>query len=267
MMSDATARKYGWRPSLPDFRDAGVPDRVVETSLSLPPEVDPREAMPPVYDQGQLGSCTANAIAAAFQFHSQQHYDTEFGVPSRLFIYYMERLREGTVQEDSGAYGRDGFASLRKTGVCREEAWPYDISRFREVPPEAAYEEAAGHKIKGYFHPGLNPRDNREKRLAEMKAALAVLNPIAFGFTVYESFESAAVAENGVVPMPKKDERVLGGHEVLMIGYLKSCPDHALCRNSWGNGWGMDGYFLMPWSLILNPQMASDFRAIEDIVR
>lgn len=258
-------RKYGWKPSLPDHRDIACA-RGLSANAGIAAEVDMRHGMPEVYDQGQLGSCTANAIGAALEFHQIQHYADNEGTPSRLFIYYMERLREGTVQTDSGAYGRDGFAVLRKTGAPPEALWPYDITKFRETPPEDAYAAAGKHRIKNYVHPGNDPRQSPTTRKREMQAHLSASMPIAFGFTVYESFESGTVAEQGIVPMPAAHEAVLGGHEVLMVGYLAAEPDYALCRNSWGNGWGMDGYFLMPWNYLLNPQLASDFRCIAEEV-
>ena len=95
-----------------------------------------------------------------------------------------------------------------------------------------------------------------------MKAVLSNRQTIAFGFTVYESFESQEVAQTGIVPMPTRDERTLGGHEVLLVGYLKNEPNYGLVRNSWGTSWGMAGYFLMPWAYLMDANLASDFRTI-----
>jgi C1A family cysteine protease len=85
---------------------------------------------------------------------------------------------------------------------------------------------------------------------------------IALGFSVYESFESAEVAKTGIVPLPTRGEKVLGGHEVLLVGYLKDEPNYGLVRNSWGAGWAMQGYLLMPWAYLLDAHLASDFRTI-----
>jgi C1A family cysteine protease len=246
----------GWRPSLPDFNDFAAE---VE-GMHADGEVDPRGLMPPVYDQGQLGSCTANAIAAAMEYDCILD-GTEFGTPSRLFIYYGEREREGTVGTDSGAYGRDGFKVLRKVGVPCEEDWPYDISQFAVRPPDAAFEGALGHKIQDYVHPGLGPRVSKLERVEAFKRLLSNRQTIAFGFTVYESFEGAW-DEVGVMPTPVKGEAVLGGHEVLLVGYLNEYPDHGLVRNSWGSDWGMGGYFLMPWQFLADPRYSGDWRSI-----
>lgn len=240
---------YGWKPSLPDHRDLGVD--VAE--LSVHPEVDPRGNMPDPYDQSQLGSCTANAIAGAIEYNSILN-NHDFGTPSRLFIYYGERWIEGSIPYDNGAYGRDGFKFTHYHGAPPEKVWPYDISRFRDKPSPEAYTQGLKHKIGTYK---AVPRNQ-----TAWKQILSNNQTIAFGFSVYESFESAELASNGVMPVPTRGEEMLGGHEVLAVGYLASEPNYVLVRNSWGTDWGIGGYFLMPWSIILDPNMASDFRTI-----
>lgn len=255
---EPSGHAYGWKPSLPDFR-------LVEADtakLRILKEVDPRNEMQPCYDQGQLGSCTANAIAGAIEYDAILN-DEHYGTPSRLFIYYLERVLEGTVSYDSGAYGHDGFKVARKTGVCPEADLPYDIAKFTEKPSEQCYEDAAEHRIGRYVHPGLSMAPNDwEQRKDAFKALLSNNQTIAFGFTVFESFESPEVEKTGVVPMPEAGEKELGGHEVLIVGYLQDDPNYALVRNSWGTRWGLEGYCLMPWELICNPQYSGDWRSI-----
>lgn len=248
----------GWKPSLPDFHD--VPADV--TGIKVATEVDPRADMPVIYDQGQLGSCTANAIAAAVQYDKMLDGEaTDVDVPSRLFIYYMERLREGTLTTDSGAYGRDGFKALRQLGAPDEDFWPYDIGQFTVKPDEEAYEEAGEFKIGTYVHPGLGHKVTLLERREAFQRVLSNHQTIAFGFTVFESFEQGW-GEQGVMPLPQHGESVLGGHEVLMVGYLDEYPEHCLCRNSWGEDWGIGGYFLMPWQFACDPKYAADWRSI-----
>src|SRR5438067_608577 len=134
---------YGWNRDMPDGRDLmyAAPPEVV---TQLPPKVDLRSECPEVYDQGQLGSCSANAIGGALEFDQMHQKETTF-TPSRLFIYYNERVMEGTVDSDSGAQIRDGVKSVHQQGAPSETDWQYDIAKFRDKPPKEAYDEAAKH--------------------------------------------------------------------------------------------------------------------------
>jgi C1A family cysteine protease len=246
-------KRYGWVPDLPDARDhlyAAPP----EFLTALPPGVDLRDRCPKeVYDQGQLGSCTANAIAAAFEFEQLKQGVQDF-MPSRLFIYYNERVVEGTVDSDSGAMIRDGIKSVSKQGVCREDEWKYAVSAFTQKPPDQCYTDALQHQVTSY--------QRIPRVLNQMKGCLAHGFPFVFGFSVYESFESEDVARTGVVPMPNTaTEQLLGGHAVLAVGY-DDAAQRFVVRNSWGEGWGMGGYFTMPYAYLTDRQMASDFWAL-----
>jgi C1A family cysteine protease len=178
--------------------------------------------------------------------------------PSRLFIYYNERVMEGTVESDSGAMIRDGMKSVGKQGVCREEKWPYDIKKFRDKPTAACYTEAKKHQAILYRRVSQN--------LLQMKGCLADGFPFVFGFTVYESFVSDEVARTGTVPMPGLNEtgpygEPPSGHAVMAVGY-DDASRRFLVRNSWGTGWGMQGYFTMPYEYLTQASLATDFWTI-----
>jgi C1A family cysteine protease len=245
-------KRYGWIPDLPDHRDLlyfTEPARVA----TLPPKVDLRSQCPSVYNQGQLGSCTANAIAAAHEFEQRkQNLKTAF-TPSRLFIYYNERVIEHTVAQDAGAMIRDGIKSAVKQGVCPEKEWPYRITAFSSKPTASCYRDALLNQVLNYQR--LTPT------LLHLKDCLAAGFPFVFGFSVYESFESESVVKTGKVPLPKPAERLLGGHAVLAVGY----DDKNQCfivRNSWGADWGLAGYCWMPYAYLTNPTLSSDFWTI-----
>ncbi|HYT65602.1 MAG TPA: C1 family peptidase [Vicinamibacterales bacterium] len=212
------------------------------------------QACPPVYDQGQLGSCTAQAIAAALQFDQAKQAERDVFTPSRLFIYYNERAIEGTVDDDSGAMLRDGIKSVAKQGAPHESLWPHVIARFRHKPSAAAYRD--GRKHEAVLYERLVP-------VAEqLKGCLAAGYPFAFGFSVYESFESAAVARTGEVPMPGRDESLLGGHAVVAVGYDEP-RRRFFVRNSWGTSWGRAGYFTMPYDYLIDQHLSDDFWTIK----
>jgi C1A family cysteine protease len=245
---------YGWNPDLPDGRDL-MYAAPVEVVAKLPETVDLRPQCPDVYDQGQLGSCTANAIGAALEFDQIKQQRQPF-TPSRLFIYYNERVIEGTVDSDSGAQIRDGVKSVHKRGAPPETDWPYDIAKFTEKPAEEAFVD--GEKNQAILYQRLTPT------LSQLKGCLASGFPFVFGFTVYESFESQSVAQSGHVPMPKADEKQLGGHAVVAVGYQESDQTFVV-RNSWGPDWGIKGYFTMPYPYLLQPTLASDFWTIRSV--
>lgn len=250
MSTAVTVRKYGWRPDKPDQRDLvyKAPKSVAKTPL----RVDLRTQCPPVYDQGQLGACTANAIGGHYQFDLLKQNDPSF-VPARLFIYYNERVIEGTTSEDAGAEIRDGIKSIASQGVCPETMWPYDIPKFATKPPQTCYTSALSHVSLQY---------NRiTTTLPQLKACLAEGFPFVFGFSVYESFESAAVAKSGIVNMPAVSEKMIGGHAAMAVGY-DDTKSRFIVRNSWGADWGLKGYFTIPYAYLTNSNLADDFWTI-----
>lgn len=246
---------YGWVPDLPDARDHlyAAPMAVMAV---LKPKVDLSGGFPPAYDQGQLGSCTGNAIAGAIQFAraaANPKQGPDF-IPSRLFIYYDERVIEHTVKSDSGAQIRDGIKAVAKQGVCPEATWPYVITKFVDKPPPAAYTEAAKYKVISY--------SRLVQILTQLKGCLSAGNPFVFGFTVYDSFDTDAVAKSGVVPMPDTSkEKVLGGHAVVAVGY-DDATQRFLVRNSWGTSWGQNGYFTMPYAYLTDNNLSDDIWTI-----
>lgn len=222
---------------------------------ALPSKVDLRPSCPPVYDQGDLGSCTGNAIAAAVEFDMMKQGETAIA-PSRLFIYYNERVMEGDVGQDNGAQIRDGITSIATNGVCDEALWPYDPSQFTVKPSDAAYSNAQAHKATKYYTLGID--------LAEIKQALAQGYPIVFGMQVFPSMQSEHVAETGVVPMPGPYEQSEGGHCVLIVGYSDD-TSKLIVRNSWGDGWGNEGYFYLPYDYV-TPNLLTDLWVVTAVL-
>lgn len=256
-MATSAHHYYGWHPDIDDQRD--VP-HVVPTAIAraLPAKKDLRPGCPPVYDQGKLGSCTANAIAAAIAFEQKRLKTPDKFTPSRLFIYFNERDIRGTIHCDTGAPLRAGMKAVNQLGVCPEEkaspgAWPYDLTQFEARPPQVCY-EAAKHVRALSYH-------RLRHKLSDLKGCLAEGYPFVFGITVYESFEGPAVRQSGVVPLPKLDEKVIGGHAVMAVGYDDS-RNVLIARNSWGHAWGDQGYFYLPYEYLIERGLARDFWTI-----
>lgn len=244
---------YGYIPDLPDQRDFAMKVKAPRTLPKTVSMEDNKGFQFPVYDQGDLGSCTANAIAAAIEYQLRQQKLAEF-TPSRLAIYYDERKIEGSIASDSGAMIRDGMKVVSKLGVADEHLWPYitDGDTFAQQPPATYYLAALERQVLQY--------ERVEQTEKAIRTALAGGHPIVFGISVYESFESAAVEATGKVPLPKKGEAMLGGHAILMTGYAAKTVTF---RNSWGVGWGKAGHGTLPFDYILDPDLAEDFWIIK----
>lgn len=242
---------YGWKHSNPDFRDLQYKPRVVK----LPSKVDWRtsEFMPEIWNQDALGSCVAHSTCAAFEFELNRQKLPDFD-SSRLFVYYNGRFIEGTTDYDSGLYVRDGLKSISKFGTPTSILYPYNIEDFTNKPDDTIYTEALKNRAIQYL--------SVKQDLTAIKTALSQGYLVVFGFSVYESFESDTVSETGIVPLPTKNEYLLGGHSVVICGY-DTTKQRFICRNSWNVDWGMQGYFTMPFSYVLNKNLSGDFWIIK----
>lgn len=245
--------KYHWVRDRADSRD----HMFTAVAPTLPASVDLRTYASPVEDQGQLGSCTGNAIAGAIELIDKKN-NKRLDV-SRLFIYYEERVLEGTVNYDYGAYIRDGIKVCYTKGAPLESLWPYNIRKWATKPSTSAYADALNRKVTGY---------QRCANFTAVKNALALGNPVVIGFDVYESFEQGAwqlANSSGLMPYPNTStEQLLGGHAVLIVGYNDS-TQRFIVKNSWGTSWADRGYFYMPYQVIQNTGMSSDFWVISAV--
>jgi C1A family cysteine protease len=246
----------GWKPALPDIRNHRL---IIEAYMSvrgiLPRTVDLRTNMPPIGDQGPLGSCTAWAALAAYRYEM-----VKAGLPdmdlSELAQYYWSRLIEHSTRIDSGATITDAIKVLAKVGAAPEKAWPYSTQRSKWVhaPSRAVRALAKQHLAIEY--------QAVPQVLVSLRGVLAIGYPVVFGISVYESFESEKVATTGVVDMPNTSESLLGGHALVLVGYDDSVRLF-IVRNSWGTDFGDAGYVYLPYEYVTSSDLASDFWIIK----
>lgn len=261
---------YGWIRDLPDSRDhkytvaSATSETLSKLKGILPSSIDLRTYIDrvPIYNQGSLGSCTANATCYAYLHMEMRQKNTSVFAPSRLFLYYNTRVIEGTVNNDSGAYLRNVMKSSYNTGICSEDLWKYTTSQFATKPPVTCYDQAGLCKTIEYL--------SVSQKIDQIKTAIYEGNPIVFGFDVYQSFKR--IGSDGKMPIPNPStEKQLGGHAVCIVGYDDSIQFNdgitggVIVRNSWSSLWGDEGYFYMPYTVVTNSNLASDFWVIRAV--
>lgn len=257
--------RYGWVKDEEDGRDYRFTPRMKATGdqFSLPASIDlrPNASAIPIYDQGSLGSCTANATCFAYHFDEYKQKFAHTFNPSRLFLYYETRALSGKTAVDSGASIRNTMKTSANVGVCADYLWSYDTSKFAIKPADACYPQASACKVTEYV--------SVRQSLDMIKAALIEGYPVVFGFVVYQSFDH--IGSSGLMPLPEPSESVSGRHAVCAVGYddnLKFGDNSSgglIVRNSWGSSWGQNGHFYMPYTFVTNPAMASDFWFIRSV--
>jgi C1A family cysteine protease len=265
----------GWLRDFPDLRDYNTAstevsekrkkagqDRSIKDMLhkigvqknkSLPEKFDLSEWCSPIEDQQDLGSCTANAGAALLEYFEKKSYGRYIDA-SRLFLYKTTRnlLKKNG---DTGAYLRTTMQAIRLFGIVPEEYWPYTIDTYDDEPPSFCYSYAQNYRAISYYRLDSNGTTGQQL-LDRIKTHIGAGLPSMFGFTVYRSISEAQ--STGDIPFPLKEEKVVGGHAIVAVGFddnrkMPNCGNNGALkiRNSWGTGWGQEGYGWLPYSYVL----------------
>jgi C1A family cysteine protease len=275
MTLTVNGKAMGWHRDLPDIRDYTDESDDVKAVLrksqplkkaarSQPKKVDLRAWCSPIEDQGQLGSCTAQAGAGLYEYFERRAHGKHVDA-SRLFLYKVTRRLMG-LSGDTGAYLRDTMKALVVFGVPPERHWPYQVDRFDEEPSAFLYSFAQSFQALRYYRldpPGASSDDI----LANVRRHLAAGLPSMFGFTVYASMPPSGDGK-GEIPMPTPTDSVAGGHAVAAVGYddgkkIGSHKGALLIRNSWGTDWGDAGYGWLPYAYV-ESRLADDFWTMID---
>ena len=257
-------RKYNLKPAIVTGNEKLF--KLEHPSLKgivLPIKFDLRIAfpgcVPPILDQGELGTCAANELSNAMRYCLRKEKVGDFQ-PSRLYIYYFGRLFEGSdVNQDTGMSISGVCGSIAKYGACSENNWGYDITKFTQQPVRNAI--IAAHTHIPYYKFLQVPQD-----LTNIKTALYSGYPVIIGVQLYSSFESDQVTKTGIVPIPDKTkEKLLGGHALNLIAYDDATQTFT-GQNSWGgglNGWGNNGFFTIPYAYLLDSSLSDDFCTVK----
>jgi C1A family cysteine protease len=201
-------------------------------------QLDYSSLMLPARNEGQIGATVGFATAYALEFQIRKNMKRSVRISPR-YLYYLARNGTGVRHKDlpdTGAVISDAIQILFTNGAVAEDFWPYDPNSAGGAPPEDSGTERF--KIKS---------SHQLSSIEDVRSALKTYGPLIAGITVYASMLSPEVAETGVVPMPKKDEELRGGHAVCVVGYD---DDRQLLKfeNMWGADWGDHGYGYMPYA-------------------
>lgn len=242
----------GWVPDVPDIRDIHYSAPLTKAPLPTSVSLRPNRFQPPIWNQGNLGSCTGWGFRRQIEYALRKQGINTFSA-SPLFLYYIARQKEHTISEDAGAMPRDVIKQAAKLGTCSENMWPYDIAKFADRPPTPCFLEALRHQVMLY---------RRVPRiLSQMKGVIASGLPFGIGISVYESIEEAC-NNGGKIRMPRSHEQLLGGHWIVVTGYNDNTQMWELA-NSWGPDVGDAGYFYLPYAYTLEENLADDFWVVQ----
>jgi len=246
----------GWKGDPPGRKVTPFATHPGFRAMRIAPASDLTGLMPKIWDQQTIGSCVGNGVARAISFAHSKQFNHRAGCiePSRLFLYYIARAKQGWENEDSGCYIIDCVGEAGRIGATPECQWPYDVRKVFVKPPAKAYQAASKRQVvKAY------KVDNTDER--SIRVALSNGYPVIFGSMVYSAIETLGY-NNWILPMPRKGERPLGGHCMVISGHNDSEKLY-LIDNSWGIGWGRNGRGKFPYEYIHRGDITEDCWVIE----
>jgi len=262
---DGDKKGTGWIQQPPDPRDYSARDEIFTLAHDgvfsdeklkriddLPGSISLVDCFSPVEDQGNLGSCTAQAVAGIVEYFEIKAFQQYINL-SRLFLYKVTRNLLGETG-DTGAFLRTTIGSMALFGAPPEEFWPYKENQFDVEPTPFLYGLADNFEAIRYVShdKGLAPAET----ILQIKMYLAAGIPTACGFYGYDTFNSWI--NPGEIPYPGPNESPRFGHAIVLAGYdddkvIKnkstgvSTVGAFRVRNSWGLNWGDRGYGWIPY--------------------
>lgn len=260
----SAGRRYGRYKDNPDHPARRLLAVHAPTDLQLPPSASVAQWMGPIRDQGQEGSCTGQMGAEVrdwlyrklYLFEKDRSVQPGTFMASAEFVYLCNLIADGDLGKDDGSTIHQTFITLNQKGACLDSQMPYRDTEYSRPPDAAQYADALVYKGGPYHY---------LPTLTEMKACIASGYAFGAGIDVYESFEGTALADSGMMPMPKDNEQMLGGHAQFFLGYddnIEASPGTKgalFVQNSWGSGWGLSapgrtdrGCYWMPYQYALD---------------
>ena len=237
--------------------DVLAPKLQVMASERIPSRIDLRGHCTPVEDQGKIGSCTANAVVGALEYH-QVVAGHEIVDLSRLFVYYNARRLGDSEQQDTGATINHVMAATLAYGACPEHMWPYQNAMWKTRPTDDCYAAARQYGAVHFARTALGP---------DCKAAVASGLPVVFGISLPGQMLMVEGAQTGRIQKPIGGWlEGGGGHAMLIVGY-DDTRNAWLVRNSWGTSYGEQGHVWIDYEVMAHYAWPSEYWTIGEIER
>ncbi len=244
-------RTYGWRRDSKEARQAlgGAYRATRFRDIQFPAQFDLAVNANPAFssmDQGQLGSCTAHALARCAWYGLATLTPPVTAQPSPLFQYQNELALDGDFGQDNGSTISQGVNALRQFGIPPESDWPYNLNNFTVKAPDSVYQDALKFAA-------LQVENVPVDQVAIQDCIFNQRLPIAFGSDLFAQYESEQCDQDGIVQMPPAGASPVGGHAQCIRGWRTDAQGLWLkVNNSWSDSWGDHGCAWFPWNYVLS---------------
>lgn len=230
-----------------------IPEGLTAMMGDLPLSVDLSASMPPAGNQGQQGSCVAWAVGYALKSY-QENIERDWGAntPETQFSpsYIYNQIKVGSCL--GGSYISQAYNLLQDQGCPTLATMPYDQSTCSTSPSAEARAEAQRYRIASWNRVSTWPTDSIRTRLAGGA-------PVVIGMRIYTNFYYL----RGDQIYDRVEGSWVGNHAVCIVGYDDATSTYRVI-NSWGQGWGDQGYFRMTYDVF--KQITFEAYAAQDIV-
>jgi C1A family cysteine protease len=210
----------------------GLPISLAQDRLPESFDLRDQDVLTPVKHQLNCGSCGEFAAVALFESLVMR----ETGISVDLSEQQIVSCVPGCGCR-SGCSSLKALEYIKQNGVVSESEFPYldkDTACISDLRPEYYITEVFSTNI---------DKMALSKRIKTIKETVHSYGPVATNMALYEDLDRY---EDGVYSCDVKS-RQIGGHWILIVGWADKLDlpggGYWICRNSWGEKWGDNGYF------------------------
>jgi hypothetical protein len=193
----------------------------------------------PVGNQGQVGSCAAWAT----DYTALGYWENKQGIAgSALEPMYTYSQLTGGVDEGSTI---EGNLQIDEQGVDNQSDYWQGNFDYYDMPTPAEKDHAVNWKLTSYSDLPTSTSAGATVTQLSIETALAGGTPVVIGIPVYDNFFYVTSANNGYYSGISGS--LDGYHAITALGYNSS---GLVIENSWGTGWGNQGYATLSWAFV-----------------